>query len=110
MVDETLAQLETKIRQASALNEGQKAELLQLLRALHAEVHALAPTHAEQVESITGFTEVSTHEAVRQHRNPQLMELALKGLVASVEAFETTHPRLVSLVNSLSMLLANIGI
>jgi hypothetical protein len=110
MVDETLAQLETKIRQASALNETQKTELVQLLQALHAEIHALAPTHAEQAESITGFTEVSTHEAVRRHRNPQLVELALKGLVSSVESFETTHPQLVSLVNSISMLLANIGI
>jgi hypothetical protein len=110
MVDETLAQLETKIRQASALNETQKTELVQLLQALHAEIHTLAPTHAEHAESITGFTEVSTHEAVRQHRNPQLVELALKGLVSSVESFETTHPQLVSLVNSISMLLANIGI
>jgi hypothetical protein len=47
MVDETLAQLETKIRQASVLNEGQKTELLQLLCALHAETHTLAQTHAE---------------------------------------------------------------
>jgi hypothetical protein len=110
MLDETLAQLETKIRQASALNETQKTELVQLLQTLHAEIHALALTHAEQAESITGFTEVSTHEAVRRHRNPQLVELALKGLVSSVESFETTHPQLVSLVNSISMLLANIGI
>jgi hypothetical protein len=110
MVDETLAQLETRIRHTSALNEAQKSELLQLLRALHAEIHALVPTHAEQAESITGFTQVSTHEAMRQHRNPQLVELALKGLMSSAETFETSHPQLVHIVNSISMLLANIGI
>jgi hypothetical protein len=110
MVDETLAQLETKIRHTSALNEVQKAELLQLLRALHAEIHVLASTHAEHAESITGFTQVSTHEAIRQHRNPQLVELALKGLMSSVETFETSHPQLMHVVNSISMLLANIGI
>jgi hypothetical protein len=110
MVGETLAQLESKIRQASALNAAQKAELLQLLQALHAEVQALAHTHTEQAESITGFTGISTHEAVRQHRNPQLMELARKGLVSSVEAFETSHPQLVRIVNAISTFLANLGI
>jgi hypothetical protein len=110
MIGETLAQLETKIRQASALNAEQKAELLQLLHALHAEVQALAHTHAEQAESIAGFTGISTHEAVRQQRNPRLMELARKGLVSSVEAFETSHPQLVRIVNAISTFLANLGI
>ena len=110
MVDETLARLESKIHQASALNAAQKAELLQLLQALHTEIHALASTHAEQAESVTGFTGVSTHEAVRQHRNPQLVAVALQGLVSSVEAFEASHPQLVRVVNALSTFLANLGI
>ena len=110
MIDETLARLETKIRQARALNAEQQAELLRLLQALHAEIQTLAQTHAEQAESITGFTGVSTHEAVRQQRNPQLVELALQGLGSSVETFETSHPQLVRLVNAISMFLANLGI
>ena len=110
MVDETLARLEAKIRQASALNTAQQAELLQLLAALHTEIHALAPAHAEQAESISRFAGVSTHEAVRQHRNPQLVELARQGLVSSVEAFETSHPQLVRIVNTISTFLANLGI
>jgi hypothetical protein len=110
MIDETLAQLEAKIHQTGALNAEQKAELLQLLQALHTEVHALAHTHAEHAESITGFTGVSTHEAVREPRDPHLVELALQGLASSVEAFETSHPELVRIVNAISMMLANIGI
>ena len=110
MIDETLARLETKIHQASVLNAAQKAELLQLLQALHTEIDALAATHAEHAESITGFTGVSTHEAVRQHRNPQLVETARQGLMSSVEAFETSHPQLVSAVNAISTFLANLGI
>jgi hypothetical protein len=64
MIDETLAHLEAKIRYATALNPEQQAELLRLIQALHAEIQALADTHAEQAESIAGFTRVSTHEAV----------------------------------------------
>jgi hypothetical protein len=108
VVDETLARLEAKIHQASVLNAAQKAELLQLLHTLHTEIRALAATHAEHAESITGFTSVSTHEAVRQHRNPQLVETALQGLVSSVEAFETSHPQLVHTVNAISTFLANL--
>jgi hypothetical protein len=110
MIDETLAQLQAKIRQASALNTAQQAELLQLLQALDTEIHALAHTHTEQAESIARFTGVSTHEAVRQHRNPHLVEVALQGLVSSVEAFETSHPQLVRIVNAISTFLANLGI
>jgi hypothetical protein len=110
MIDETLTQLQAKIRQASALNAEQQAELLQLLQALHTEIHTLAHTHTEQAESITRFTGVSAHEAVRQHRNPQLVELALQGLMSSVEAFETSHPQLVRIVNAISTFLANLGI
>jgi hypothetical protein len=50
------------------------------------------------------------HAAVRQHRNPQRVELALKKLVSSAEAFETTHPQIVRIVNAISMLVASIGI
>ena len=110
MIDETLAHLEAKIRSATALNAVQQAELLGLLQALHTEIQTLAHTHAEQAESIAGFTRVSTHEAVRQQKNPQLVELALQGLGSSVEAFETSHPQLVRLVNAISMFLANLGI
>jgi hypothetical protein len=38
------------------------------------------------------------------------VELALQGLASSVEAFETSHPELVRIVNAISMMLANIGI
>ena len=36
--------------------------------------------------------------------------LSLEGLTSSVEGFEATHPRLVQIVNSISTILANMGI
>jgi hypothetical protein len=110
MLDETLAKLETKIRQASAISTNNKTELLQLLSTLKAEMATLATTHAEHAASITGFTEVSMHEATRQDKNPHLMDLAVKGLQSSVAALEVSHPRIVELVNALSLLLSNIGV
>ncbi len=110
MIDETLAKLTTTIHQSPTLTAEQKAELLRLLSTLHTEVQTLAETHDEHAASIARFTDVSTHEAVRQQRNPQLVELALQGLASSVNELETSHPKVVNLVNSLCVLLSNIGV
>ena len=110
MLDETLAKLETNIRKSDAIKADNKAELLRLLTTLKSEIAALEHTHAEHAESVVGFTERSTHEAIRQTKNPQLVALALQGLSASVEELEVSHPQLVHLVNAISVLLSNIGI
>ena len=110
MVDETLEKLTAMIQQSTALPEERKTELLQLLTTLRREMATLAETHTEHAASITRFTDVSTHEAVRQQRDPQLVDLSLQGLSSSVRELETSHPQLVNLVNSICMLLSNIGV
>lgn len=110
MVDETLEKLTTLIQQSPALPEERKTALLQLLTTLRSEMARLAETHTEQAASITRFTEVSTHEAVRQQRDPQLVDLSLQGLSSSVRELETSHPQLVNLVNAICVLLSNIGV
>ena len=73
-------------------------------------VSILEQTHVEHAESVVGFTERSTYEVIRQTKNPQLVAIALQGLSASVEELEVSHPKLVHLVNAISVLLSNIGI
>lgn len=77
---------------------------------MKAEIGGLSRTHAEQAESIAGFTELSAREATREQQNPRLLKLSLAGLTSSVEEFETSHPRLVQVVNSISSMLSNLGI
>lgn len=110
MGQETLAKLTTTIQQSPTLSEVQKAELLRLLQTLQSEMTALAATHDAQAASITRFTDMSTQEVVRQPRDPQLLDLALQSLTSSVSDLETSHPQLVQLVNSLCVLLSNIGV
>ena len=110
MLDKTLTQLETNIRQSETIQAEKKAELLRLLTTLKAEVAALEHTHAEHAESVVGFTARSTQEAMRQARNPRLVAIATQGLAASVEELEASHPQLVHIVNAMSVLLSNIGI
>src|SRR5215471_1669690 len=99
MIEDTIGKIESRIGAAEAINEDRKQELLQLLSTLKAEVASISKTHAEQAQSIAGFTEVSTHEATRSEQNPELLNLSLKGLSSSVQGFEESHPRLVQIVN-----------
>jgi prefoldin subunit 5 len=110
MIEDTLAKIEARLSGTEAIPAEKRRELQHLLATLKAEVGKLSKTHAEQAQSIAGFTEVSAHEATRQRQNPQLLKTSLNGLKSSVEEFEKSHPKLVEIVNSISNTLANLGI
>ncbi len=110
MIEDTLAKIEARLNSAEAIPAEKRRELQQLLATLKAEVGKLSKTHADQAQSIAGFTEISTHEATREPKNPQLLKLSLNGLTSSVEEFGKSHPKLVEIVNSISNTLANLGI
>ncbi len=79
MIEDTLAKIEARLKGADSIPEEKRRELQQLLATLKSEVAKLSKTHAEQAQSIAGFTEISAHEATRDPRNPQLLDLSLKG-------------------------------
>ena len=110
MLQETITKIETSVKETPVLDNEQKKELLNLISTLKTEVSELSKTHPEQTQSITGFAGVSIHEAIREEKNPQLLKLSLQGLSTSVEGFESSHPKLVGIINSLCLTLSNIGI
>jgi hypothetical protein len=110
MIEDTIAKIEARLQHSETLSEEKRRELHDLLATLRTEVANLSKTHAEQAESIAGFTERSAHEATREQRNPRLLELSLQGLGSSVEEFERSHPKLVQIVGAISQLLSNVGI
>jgi hypothetical protein len=110
MLNTTISRIEEKIQHVDALSDDTKSELLQLLSTLKTEIADVSETHSEKAESITGFTQISAHEATRLEKNPQLLQLSLEGLQSSVGDFETSHPKLVETVNSICHILSNMGI
>jgi Domain of unknown function (DUF4404) len=110
MIDKTLEKIETTIRHGQHLTGKDRSELLRLLASLKAEITDLSKTKQDEAESIAGFMERSTHEAVRQTKNPELLKLSIDGLAASVKGFEASHPKLVESVNYICTVLANMGI
>lgn len=87
MIKDTLAKIETYLKDPSSLNEEKKKELQKLFSNLKHEVSALAQEHGEHAEFST-----------------------LKNLSSSVEDFEISHPQLVAVLNNISNVLANMGI
>lgn len=110
MIDEIISKIEAKIQKVNSVKDENKKELLNLLGTLRIEISELEKTHAEEAQSIAAFTEVSTHEATRQEKNPELLELSVRGLKSSVHGFETSHPQLVEIVNAFCLMLSNMGI
>ena len=110
MLQHTVDEIEEKLRNTGSINEENKSELLDLVASLKIEIADLSKTHCEQAESITGFAALSTHEATRQEKNPELLDLSIEGLRSSVQGFEASHPKLVNAVNGISSILSSLGI
>ena len=110
MIQNTIKKIENKVKKIDSLKDESKTQLLNLLSTLKSEITELSKTKGEQAESIMGFAEISTHEATRQDKNPQLLELSIDGLSSSVKGFEVSHPSLVGTVNSICVMLSNLGI
>ncbi|MGA4579843.1 DUF4404 family protein [Limisphaera sp. VF-2] len=110
MIEETIRRIEEHLQRAGGVAPDQKDQLLGLVQELKREIQTLSRTDQEAAQSIVGFTQVSAHEATRRQPDVRLVKLSLDGLRASVERFETSHPRLVQVVNHISQMLANLGI
>ena len=110
MIQDRLDKIEKRLKQSKTVKESDKAALLTLLTTLRTEIAGLSQTHHEQAESIAGFAELSTHEATRSEKSPELFNLSIEGLTSSVQGFEVSHPKLVGIINTFCTMLSNLGI
>ena len=112
MIEEILSRVEQRLRRADGLAGKNRDELLSLIQQLRQDL-GLAATELdlpEQLQSVLHFTQASAHEALQPDQDPELLQLALTGLARSVEGFEASHPRLVSIVGAIGQALGNMGI
>ena len=110
MIQDTIGKIEKRVETLPALDEDKRRDLLRLLATLKTEVVELSRTEQEHAESIARFAALSAHEATREAKRADLQRISLEGLSTSVEGFESSHPRLVEIVNSICTVLSNLGI
>ena len=105
MIDQTVKQIEERLRSLSALPEERKTELFSLLKNLKMEIAALEHSRSSESEALAAS--LTTSLAATAKPGPVSSADHLR---SSVHGFEDSHPRLVQLVNSLSTLLASLGL
>jgi hypothetical protein len=110
MIKNTLQKIEDAVRSAPQASAKTKEHLLGLVRELSAELEALESTHREHAHRIAGHAEKAVTEATGAAGAAPDAEPARTGLAASAADFEASHPKLASLVRSISDSLANVGI
>ncbi|MCS1411211.1 MAG: hypothetical protein M2R45_04408 [Verrucomicrobia subdivision 3 bacterium] len=110
MIQDTFRKIEEQLNQSSELSLEHRAELRELMENLADEISKLSETHPDDSKSISGFAQLSTQEAVRDKKRPDLLKHSLDGLSASVVGLETEHPKITALVNRACTLLSNMGI
>ena len=110
MINQTISELEERIKKADSIKSKERTALLKLTGELKVEITNLSKTHEEEAKSIAGFTQVAAHEALRTEKNAGLFKIAQDGLEKSVEEFELTHPTLVETIREISDVLSNLGI
>lgn len=98
MIEDTIRQIEERLRSSENLAPETRHELLTLLAKLRAEAKSLPPSESgEATPDNTGVEQESVQDTVEHLRR-------------SVEEFEESHPKVVQLVNHLANTLAGLGI
>lgn len=110
MIESRIEAIESTIERTPNISTERRAELLQLVAELKAEVARLAETHHEEASSISRFADASAHEVARSEKKPQLADTALQGLRQSIEGLEESHPVIVGIVNRFANALSNMGL
>lgn len=110
MIDSTMKRIEAILDASDQMDDARRDELKGLLETLKEETKILAESHREAAESIAGFTSLTTQQAIRKSPDPRLLSLSSEGLLTSVEGFEASNPRLVSVVNALCTFFSGLGI
>jgi hypothetical protein len=108
MIAERLAKLECVLRDNPNLSDSARQELLGLVSALRAEMASLADTHS--AHQIAGSAEAAVNASIQREQQRERANQAVEGLAASVREFEASHPKLVEIVDQLTVTLSNMGI
>jgi hypothetical protein len=98
MVEDRIRNIEARVQDSANLPAAAKAELLELLAALRAELQGVKKEHLEHAEETAGKA------------HGESLDDALGGLTGTVTELEAMHPRLAELANRLAVILSNIGI
>ena len=101
MIEDTLRKLEERIRASESAGDGARGDLLALVAELRSEFAEVAESHGEDAAAIAAHTE----RIAGDDKGP-----ATGAVADSMLEFESAHPRITGLLQSLMRTLADAGI
>lgn len=110
MSDDTIKRIREQVKNSEKISSEQKNKLNTLIKELEKEMQSLSEQDSDKAKTIAGFAEISAHEAIRETDNDELFDIAGKGLSSAVKDIEVSHPKLVSILNSISVMLSDMSI
>ena len=110
MIESSFQKLKNQLGESTELSDEHRGELTKLVNTLEHEIQDLARTRPDDSSSISGFAQLSTREAIRESKRPDLLKHSLDGLSASVVGLESDHPKITAVVDRMCTLLSNMGI
>jgi hypothetical protein len=105
-----LVKLEARIHESPDLNPQQKAELLQRLAELKVALADVSISRPAPTHGPTSVPDRAAPEGTRPDAPQHPVRLAMDELSTAVQALEAAHPAFVTTVNTISTVLANMGI
>jgi len=110
MIEGSFQKLKAQLSESTELSSEHRTELSKLVENLEQEMKELSQTRPDDSSSISGYAQLSTLEAMRGSKRPELLKHSLDGLSASVAGLESEHPKITALVERMCSLLSNMGI
>ena len=110
MYKETLQKLQVSLKNNTNINADKKKEMLSLIDNLEIEIKEVSKDNRDKASSIAKYTDISTHEATKSNIDIKLLEHSIDGLKSTIEDIEVSYPKLTEIVNSIAILLSNMGI
>ncbi len=110
MIESSFQKLKSQLGESTELSSEHRNELSKIVETLEQEIQDLSQTRPDDSSSISGFAQLSTQEAMRESKRPDLLKHSLDGLSASVVGLEAEHPKITALVDRMCSLLSNMGI
>jgi hypothetical protein len=107
---DSLVTLEARIHESPDLNPQQKADLLQRLAELKAALADVSISPGAPMHGTTRVPDRAAPEGTRPDEPHHPVRVAMDDLSTSIKALEAAHPEFVTTVNTISTVLANMGI
>ena len=110
MINDILNKMELILKGAKRLPDEKRNTLLALTNTLRQELDLLSRTHKEDADNLAMLTKLDTYQKLRETQNPTVSNHISNGLSSALTEFETSHPKLVEIIQSISISLSKLGI